>query len=64
MILKQIKQAFCKHMYESLDDEQYIGQTLDWSLKPTNQFQCTYKCKKCDKQEIRRYIYFGGIVDK
>lgn len=63
-MFKRIKQLFCKHKFKRLDDEICIGETLSWAFKPTKEFESTYRCLNCGKEEKRRYIYFGGIYDE
>lgn len=60
MWLRQRTQNKCKHKYHSLRDEVFIGRCVNWGLGVSDEFQSTYECKKCGKQEIRRYYYFGN----
>lgn len=54
------ERLFCKHDFECLHQEKFIGNTLNWALRKTNEYEDTYKCKKCGLEEKRRYIYWGG----
>lgn len=62
-IKKWIKQKYCEHDYHGIGDEKCIGMTASWALEPTKEFEQTYRCTKCGKEEKRQYIYYGGIKD-
>ena len=61
--IKKYKQNRCKHEFEKIGDERYIGVTANWALKLTKEFEQDYKCKKCGYTYSNQYIYFGGIMD-
>ena len=56
----KIKQLFCKHEFKSMDDERYIGTTLDYSMRIVPEYECTYVCHKCGKKKKWQYIYLGN----
>jgi superfamily II helicase len=62
-IILKIKQKYCKHKYKCLYQEEYIGKTVDWTLKLINEYKDKYICEKCGKEEYRKYIYFGNIKE-
>ena len=53
----KIKQLFCKHEFKSMDDERYIGTTLDYSMRIVPEYESTYICHKCGKKEMAIYLY-------
>lgn len=60
-IIKKIKQIICKHKFESMGKERYIGETCNWSFSLQPQFEQVYECVKCGKRKKKKYIYWGNI---
>lgn len=64
-MFKRIRKTFCKHnLVPVKGTEKHIGVTIDWSLKPTNEYEQIFKCLKCGIEIKQKYTYFMDYVPK